>query len=48
MFSIGVELTKVTKGQLNLDKNYQLVCDDFNFIPQLQHALSAQIEAIGE
>ncbi len=34
MFSIGVELTKVTKGQLNLDKNYQLVCDEHNFILQ--------------
>ena len=91
-----MELTKVTKGQLNLDKNYQLFCDGDNYILQrrrkrakrskanewqnigywqdlgqmlqaysngvtraslpstldellqLQHALSAQIEAIGE
>jgi len=33
-FSIGVELTKVTKGQLNLDKNYRLISDEHNFILQ--------------
>ncbi len=34
MFSIGVELPKVTKGQLKLDENYQLVCDDDNYVLQ--------------
>ena len=29
-----MELTKVTKGQLKLDRNYQLVCDEHNFILQ--------------